>query len=108
MKTLLMTSAFALSVFGGTAMAQTSSQTITTQTTPHVAPPAVVVAPPAGVLSTTRTTGAVDAYGNRVDQQSTTYRNSQGVAQDTQTTTQYAPPPPVASTTTTETTTQHN
>ena len=49
-----------------------------------------------------------DAYGNQVNSQSTTYRNSDGVAQDSTTTTRTVPPPVVSSSTTTETTTQHN
>ena len=68
-------------------------------------PPPVAVAPPVGTLSSTRTTHAVDAYGNQVDQKSTSYRNENGVAQDTQTTTTSVPapppPPPVSTTTTT-------
>jgi hypothetical protein len=67
-----------------------------------------VIPPPAGTLSSTRETHAVDAYGNQVDSRQSTYRDSNGVAQDSQTTTTNAPPlpppPPVSTTTTTETT----
>jgi hypothetical protein len=109
MKTVMIAGAAALSLMGGVAFAQTSSETVTTQTSPYVAPPAVVVVPPApGVLSTTRTTRTQDAYGNQVNSQSTTYNDGQGVAQDSTTTTRVVPPPVVSSTTTTETTTQHN
>ena len=70
---------------------------------------AAVPPPPAGTLATTHETHAADAYGNRMDSQSTTYRNSQGVAQDKQTTSTIVaappPPPPTTTTTTTETTT---
>jgi hypothetical protein len=73
-----------------------------------MAAPATPVSPPPGVLSTERHVQAVDAYGNRYDKTQTTYRNSDGVAQDTTTTrTIVTPPPPVtrSSTTTTTTTT---
>jgi hypothetical protein len=63
----------------------------------------------AGTLSSTRTTRAVDAYGNQVVSRQTTYRNSNGVAEDRSTTTTTVPvappPPPVTTTTTTEQTT---
>jgi hypothetical protein len=77
---------------------------------PPVAAPPAPVSPPPGVLSTERHVQAVDAYGNRYDKTQTTYRNSNGVAQDTTTTrTTVAPPPPpppvVSSSTTTTTTT---
>jgi hypothetical protein len=78
-------------------------------TTPMPPPPS---APPAGTLSVTRDSHTVDAYGNRTDSQSTTYRDSQGVAQDrSTTTTTVAPPPPppppvITTTTTTRTTTE--
>jgi hypothetical protein len=73
-------------------------------------PPAAPVAPPPdGTLSTTHEVHAVDAYGNRLDKKESTYRNSNGVAQDSQTTTSTVPapppPPPVTSSTTTSTTT---
>jgi hypothetical protein len=62
------------------------------------------VAPPLGTLSTTTTKRSVDAYGTQTDSTATTYRNPNGVADDSVTkTTTY--PPPVAITTTTATTT---
>ena len=103
--------AFALVAASGTALAQTSESTTTTST---MAPPGMMSAPPApgappvGTLSTTRETHAVDAYGNQVDSKSTSYRNAQGVAQDSQTTTTQVPPPPpppVSTSTSTTTTT---
>jgi hypothetical protein len=104
----------ALALYGGVAMAQTASETTTTQSTTYPAPPPAYApvpppvpfaVPPPGTLATTRTTRSVDAYGNEVDQQRTTYRNAQGVAQDSRTITTVAPavPPPVTTTTTTTT-----
>ena len=77
---------------------------------PGAPPPSAPVAPPPeGTLSTTHEVHAVDAYGNRLDKKESTYRNSNGVAQDSQTTTSVVPapppPPPVTSSTTTSTTT---
>lgn len=73
-------------------------------------PPPAYATPPVGTLSSTRTLHAVDANGNEVDQKATSYRNDNGVAQDTQTTTRTLPappppPPPVTTTTTTESST---
>jgi len=72
-------------------------------------PPPPLQAPQPGTLSITRDSHAVDAYGNRTDSQSTTYRDSQGVASDrrTTTTTVLPPPPPVTTRTTTQTTTTY-
>jgi hypothetical protein len=113
MKALLHAGLAALALYGGIAAAQTASETTTTQSTTYPAPPypaapAPLVAPPPGTLATIHTTRSVDAYGNEVDQQKATYRNSQGVAQDTRTvtTTVPAPPPPPLTTTTTTTTQQ--
>ena len=85
------------SLIGVSALAQTTD----------AAPPAIAP-PPIGTLSTTQEHHAVDANGNRVDATSTTYRNSQGVAQDRQTTSTVvaAPPPPPPQATTTTTTTE--
>lgn len=67
--------------------------------------------PPAGTLATTTEQHGVDAYGNRVDRSSSTYRDTNGVAQDKASTTTTVPalpppppPPPLATTTTTTTT----
>ena len=65
--------------------------------------------PPAGTLATTHTERASDGYGDSRYSKSTTYRDANGVARDSQTTTTTAapppPPPPVTtSTTTTDTT----
>ncbi len=102
--------ALALTTASFSAFAQSSESTTTTST---VAPPGAMsappppMAPPAGTLSTTRETHAVDAYGNQVDSKATSYRDAQGVAQDSQTTTTRvpAPPPPPVSTSTSTTTT---
>lgn len=74
---------------------------------PPPAPPAAPVPPPPGTLSSTRKVVAVDAYGNRYEKTQSTYRNTNGVAQDTTTTrtTVPAPPPPPAITSTTTSTT---
>jgi hypothetical protein len=103
MRHILAASAIAMALSSGLAHAQSATETTTTQTT-GMAPPAVAQAvspPPPGTLSTTRTVHAVDAYGNRVDSQASSYRDTQGVAEDRQTTVTTAPPPPVTTTTTT-------
>ena len=104
MKTLL--GIAALSLISTASMAQTTYDSTATQTT--VAPGATPVAPPVGTLSTTRETHAQDAYGNQSNSRSTSYRDSQGVAEDRQTTTTTvaAPPPPPPPVTTTTTTTE--
>ncbi len=102
MSKILFAAVTALSLTSGVALAQTATDTTTTTQTAAPEP----VAPAPGALSTTRTHEAVDAYGNRVDSKSTTYRDSQGVASDSHTTTQTVappPPPPVSSTTSTST-----
>lgn len=102
MKTIMYVGAVALALSGGYASAQTSSET-TQQTYAAPAAPAVPVSPPAGVLSTERTVRATDADGNQFKQKQTTYRDGNGVAQDSTTTTSTAapPPPPVTTTSTT-------
>jgi hypothetical protein len=87
-----------------TASAQSAMETTTSQTTTIPAP--VTAPPPVGTLSTTRETHAQDAYGNETTSKSTVYRDTQGVAEDRQTTTRtiVPPPPPPAETTTTTTT----
>ncbi len=98
MRSILTAGAAALILVSGPALAQSTIDTTTTRST-TVAP---ILAPPPETLSTTRTTRSVDAYGNRVDSQSTTYRNGMGVAEDRQTTTRTVTvPPPVTTTTTT-------
>jgi hypothetical protein len=114
MKSILRAGVAVLSLYGGVALAQTATETTTTQSTtvPAVPPPAGYVpapaAPPVGTLSSTRETHAVDAYGNQVVQRQSTYRNTNGVAEDSRTTTTTVPampaPPPVTTTTTTQTT----
>ncbi len=96
MKAIFCTGAMMMAL-AGTALAQSASETTVTQSTT-----APVYAPPPGTLSTTRTTRAVDAYGNQFNQRQTTYRNTQGVASDSRTTTTIVPAqPPVTTTTTT-------
>jgi hypothetical protein len=114
MKSILRAGVTVISLYSGAVLAQTATETTTTQSTtvPAVPPPSgyvpAPVAPPVGTLSSTRETHAVDAYGNQVVQRQSTYRNSNGVAEDSRTTTTTVPavppPPPVTTTTTTETT----
>jgi len=107
MKYLLRASIAALTLNCGVAMAQSATETTTTQyTAQQPVPPAPVPPPPPGTLATTHTTRSVDAYGNEVDSQRTTYQTPNGVAQDsrTVTTTVPAPPPPPVTTSTTTTT----
>jgi hypothetical protein len=108
MASVLTLAIYAGEFYAGSASAQVSSETTTTQST--VAQPGYVAPaplPPEGVLSTERDTHAVDAYGNRVDSQATTYRDANGVVRDSKATqTRVVPvPPPVTTTTTTSTST---
>jgi len=109
MKNLLLAGIAALALSAGTALAQTTEST-TTQSTTMAPDPNAAPVPPPGTLSTTRESHAVDAYGNQTDSKASSYRDSNGVAEDkaTTTTTVPAPPPPppvTSSTTTTDTTT---
>jgi hypothetical protein len=73
---------------------------------PAAPPPPAPVAPPApGTLSTTHEVHAVDAYGNRLDKTQSTYRDSNGVAQDSSTSIRTVPVPPPAPPVTTSTST---
>jgi hypothetical protein len=105
MRSFLCAFVAALALTSGVAIAQTQTETTTTQSTTVPAVPPVALVPPAGTLSTTRETHAVDGYGNQVDSRQTSYRNSNGVAEDSRTTTTNVPlpppPPPVSTTTTT-------
>ena len=93
MQRILSATAIALAITAGVAAAQT--------------PP---MAPPDGTLSTTRESHSSNPDGSQVDSKSTTYRNTNGVADDssTTTTTVPAPPPPPPVTTTTTTTNSTN
>ena len=92
MRTLLLAAVLALSA--AAASVQTASET--TQAT----------VPPLGTLATTRETHTVDASGNRVESQATSFRNAAGVTRDsTVATTRVPPPPRVASTLSSSTTT---
>ena len=101
MRILLGAAAVALALSSGVATAQTATDT-TSQTTTTMAPPPVTPPPP-GTLATEHESRRVDAYGNQTDSKSTSYRDSNGVAEDTKTTTTMAPPPPPPTTTTTTT-----
>ena len=72
MSRLLLAGAAVLVMSMGVAAAQTmtSSQSTTTVTP-------VIVAPPAGTLSTTRTDSATNSTGTQTDLTRTTYRNQQ-------------------------------
>lgn len=106
MSKLLVTGAAALMTLSGVAMAQTT--TIITPAAPRpmviapAAPPApVVVAPPAGTLSRTETQRSIAPDGSQTVSRETTYRNSNGVADDKVTkSTTYAPVAPQATVTT--------
>ena len=97
-----------MTLVSGAAFAQTATESTTT--TQESAP--AIPAPAPGVLSTTHESHAQDAYGDTKDSKSTSYRDSSGVARDSQTTTTTAspppPPPPVSTSTstTTETTSE--
>ncbi len=100
MSKLLLAGALALAMTTGIAVAQTtssSSETTTTVTPPNV--PAIV-APPAGTLSVTSTSKGTAPDGTRTDKTQTTYRDSNGVVNDSTTKTTTAPPPPAATTST--------
>ncbi len=64
------------------------------------APAPVIVAPPPGTLSVTRTQNITAPDGTQTDRTETTYRNTNGVADDTMTRTTTTPPPAVATTST--------
>jgi hypothetical protein len=104
MKRFVLAGGVALLLGTGCAAAQTYAP-------PPPPAPAAPMSPPPGTLSQEREVHAVDAYGNRYDKKSTTYRDAQGVATDsttTQTTAAPPPPPPPVTTyrsTTTTTTT---
>jgi hypothetical protein len=101
MTRFLLTTVAVLGLMTGIAAAQSTSSQSTTTTT--IAPPALV-APPAGTLSSTTTTKAVGSDGTQTDSTRSTYRNANGVAEDSTTKTTTMPGPGV--TTTTETTTK--
>jgi hypothetical protein len=93
MTRLLLAGTAALSLMTGVALAQSVTSQTTTTTVPDV------VAPPQGTLSTTTATKSIGVDGTRTETSGTTYRNSNGVASDSQSkTTTY--PPSVAITTT--------
>lgn len=103
MKKLLMAGVAAMTMLAGGAMAQTETSTSQTTTTvsPAPAPTApVVLAPPPGTLSTTRTTNSVNTDGSTVQSKETTYRNTAGVADDSVTRTTTYPAPTETTTTT--------
>ena len=88
----------------GAAVAQTTtSETTTTTVTPRAAA-APMVAPPVGTLSTSRTERTVGPDGTKTDKSETTYRNSNGVANDSVSTTVVTPPAKETTTSTTSTT----
>jgi len=93
----------ALVISAGIATAQTtSSQTTTTTTTPGMP---LIVAPPTGTLSTERTQKTTSPDGTQTDTKSSTYRNTNGVANDSETTTTRQPPATTYESTTKKSTT---
>ena len=96
MNKLLLAGAAALLMTTGVAMAQTTSSS--SQTTTTVAPATgipVLVAPPVGTLSVSRTTNTTASDGTQTSTDQTTYRNSEGVANESVTRTTTYPPPPL-------------
>jgi hypothetical protein len=96
-------------VAGAVALAMTTVGAVaqTSQTTTTVAPMPVVpspVAPPDGTLSVTRSQKTIAADGSQTNCNQTTYRKSNGVADDSVTTTATVPPPLIMSTTRSTTT----
>jgi hypothetical protein len=89
MNRLLIAAGAALLMTAGVAVAQPSTSQTTTSTT--VAP--AVVAPAPGTLSTTSSRKTIDSDGKQTDTTRTTYRNTDGVADDsvTRTTTSALP-----------------
>jgi hypothetical protein len=98
MKYLFRTGIAVLALTSAAAFAQTDAPT---PLAPPV-PPAPLTPPPGGTLATVRTDRAVDANGNMIVQKQSTYRDPNGVAQDSTTTqvTRAPAPPPVTTTTT--------
>jgi len=90
----------ALTVGAAAAQSSSSSSSTTTTTQPPVS---LVVPPPIGTLSTEHTSQTVNPDGSQSSSKSTTYRNTEGVANDsvTRSTTTPAPLPM-------ETTTHHS
>lgn len=85
MNSLLVASAVVLALSAGVAAAQTTSSEITTTSTP------VIVAPPDGTLSVTRTQRTINPDGSQINSNETTYRNNSGVADETVTKTTNIP-----------------
>ena len=111
MRKTLLASTAVLVMMAGIAVAQTTTSESTTTVTPATimpipAPPVItpLAAPPAGTLSTVRTERTVSADGSVSDTQSSTYRNTNGVANDTVSKTTTYPAPAVTTTDTTTTT----
>ena len=99
MTRFLLAGAMAFGMMSGIALAQSTTLQTTTTTAP------VVLAPPTGTLSTSTSTKSIGPDGARTDTSGTTYRNSNGVASDTELKTTTYPPPPVALSTTNNTST---
>ena len=76
------------------------------QNIPPQEPPAAIVAPPVGTLSTTRTTRKIDGNGTQTDSSRTTYRNEAGVADDVHTKTTTHPAPTTTTTSSSTSTTR--
>jgi hypothetical protein len=87
MSKLLAAGVVALAMMTGIALAQTTSSQVTTTVTP------VIVAPPAGTLSVTRTQRTTGPDGTQTNTSETTYQSSNGVADDSVTRITTYPPP---------------
>lgn len=99
MNGLFLSAVLALALTSGVAMAQTTASEVTTTTTP------VIVAPPEGTLSVTRTQKTIDPDGTQTSTHETTYHNTNGVADDSVTRTTIIPPADITTTTTKSSTT---
>ncbi len=98
MRNILLASAAMLAIGTGIATAQTTTSQTTTTVSPAPAMP-IIVPPPVGTLSTTRTKRVLRSDGSQTDSRQTTYRNTTGVANDTLTQTTTYPPAAITTTT---------
>ena len=88
----LLPAALGLMLASGVALAQTTTTSQTTTTVTPSDPAPLLVAPPPGTLATTRTEKITSSDGSQTEKTETTYRNTEGVADNTMTrTTTIAP-----------------
>jgi hypothetical protein len=99
MKKLVLAATVGLAMMTGVAVAQTTTSQTTTTVTPAPDVP-MIAAPPSGTLSITREQKTTAFDGTKTDKTETTYRNTNGVADDTTTKTTTYPTTAVTTTTT--------